>query len=463
MKRLAILLALVLIPYVGYTKFHMHRADIGISTAMHADDIGISPATPLGTAQGLDQHLLKLGLEKRPTTREPLHEIGLEAVSSTLYVERGTPSPLAGGEFVKLFVDDQGGVRAVTGAYKLPTGTQGAHTTPISNFLVSYWKQLIGGEPTFSERITRESSEFPDGKQQLAIVSRSPVRGRWLKGFSRGHLLLHLSSQGPGVGINVRSFTDWQRDLKSPAKEERLRAASAIAQFGAEAVPALVDALHDTDYMVREVAVNSLIRVGPAAVPRLTPVLDDVDNDTALRAAGALVKMGPASVLVLVELIKADYSDSWKRMLTGLHSMAPEGKAAAVPELVKLLQDPDNEVRERAGMAMQQMGPEALAAAPFLVETLGGDPRMQGVARKVLIQLGERAVPSLMAGLKDSKPEVREGTIKTLYAIDKRLINGAILELSRLCERDPDPKVRSSAWAAVKNISGKSLQQGQCQ
>lgn len=460
MKRLAILLALVLIPYVGYTKFY--RAGY-TKVSSHADDLGITAATPLGTAQGLDRHLLNLGLEKRPTIKRALSEIGLEAVPSNGYVERGAPSPLAGGESITLFVDDQGTLLAVMGMYKLPTDTQGAHTTPISNFLVSYWKQVGFGEPTFSERITRVSSEFPDGKQQLAIITKNPVRGRWLKGFSRGHLLVHLSSQRPAYQDNVRSFTDWQRDLKSPAKEERLRAASAIAQFGSEAVPSLVDALHDTDYMVREVAVNSLIRVGPAAVPRLKPVLDDVDNDTALRAAGALVKMGPASVPVLVELIKADYSDSWQRMLTGLHSMTPEGRAAAVPELVKLLQDPDNEVRERAGMAMRQMGPEALAAAPFLVQTLGGDRRMHGMARGVLVQLGERAIPSLMVGLKDSKPEVREETIKTFAIIDKRLINGAVPELASLCERDPDPKVRAQAWATLKNISGKSLQPGQCQ
>lgn len=275
--------------------------------------------------------------------------------------------------------------------------------------------------------------------------------------------LLFLPLPGFSADFNGRSLSDWGNDLKSSSQSDRQRATEVLAHFGTDAVPLLLEALHDPDYKVRHSVTQSLVRIGPPALPKLKPMLDDADEDAALRAAEVIAKMGPAGVPVMVDLVKGGYTDSWRRMLTGLHGMTPQGRAVAVPELVGLLQDPDNEVRERAGMAMRQMGPDAQAAAPFLVQTLVRDPRMRGMAQSVLIHLGPQIVPILIESLKDPNPDVRQEVIKTLAALDKRQTSVALEVISKLCERDPEQKVRSEAWSALRRVSGRSLPQGQCQ
>ena len=186
MKGLVILLALAGALYFGYTKFYGPGAGIGVSST-----------APLGTAQGLEQHLVKLGLEKQPPTRQSIAPLGFEA-TATEYLDRGMVAKTGGfKESVVLFVDEKGALRALAGMYVLPADTQVMRTTPVSNFLVNYWKQLGGGEPQFSPRTAgsqaRVFGQAIFTRQQLAATfSKDPVQGEWVKEEPMGNLLFYV-------------------------------------------------------------------------------------------------------------------------------------------------------------------------------------------------------------------------------------------------------------------------------
>jgi len=186
MKSLVILLALVGAVYFGYAKFY------GSGTGTE-----ISASAPLGTAKGLDQHLVKLGLEKQPPTRQSIAPLGFEA-TATEYLDRGMVAKTGGfKESVVLFVDDKGAVRAVAGMYVLPADTQIMRTTPVSNFLVTYWKQLGGGDPQFAPRTVgsqaRVFGQAIFARQQLvATFGTGPVQGEWVKEEPMGDLIFYI-------------------------------------------------------------------------------------------------------------------------------------------------------------------------------------------------------------------------------------------------------------------------------
>jgi len=186
MKGLVILLVLAGALYFGYTKFY--RAGAGTE---------ISATAPLGTAKGLDRHLVKLGLEKQPPTRQSIAPLGFEA-TATEYLDRGMIGKTGGfKESVVLFVDDKGTVRALAGMYILPPETQGARTTAVSSFLVNYWKQLGGGEPQFAPRTTGSQAKVFGqaifARQQLvATFGKDPVQGEWVKEEPMGNLTFYI-------------------------------------------------------------------------------------------------------------------------------------------------------------------------------------------------------------------------------------------------------------------------------
>jgi hypothetical protein len=175
-------LVLLAIAYVGYT-------------IVYEDDLGITPATPLGTSRGLDRYFRKLGLQRSSLTKYSVPEVGSEVLSSSAYCEPGKPTALQGGESISLFVDNQGVVRAVLGGYKLSSGNHGTYVTPVSNFLARYWKQIGGGEPRFSQRTVGESAEYPGGQQQFATMSKGSVHAQWIKGASAGNLFLYIKEE----------------------------------------------------------------------------------------------------------------------------------------------------------------------------------------------------------------------------------------------------------------------------
>jgi hypothetical protein len=88
-----------------------------------------------------------------------------------------------------------------------------------------------------------------------------------------------------------------------------------------------------------DTAADALARIGAAAVPEVTRMLNDPQPAQRIRAAGILARIGPDA-------------------------------QPAVPVLITRLHDPDEGVRKAAAHALGQMGPAAADAVPALLEAV---------------------------------------------------------------------------------------------
>ncbi len=166
--------------------------------------------------------------------------------------------------------------------------------------------------------------------------------------------------------------------LGSDEPDLRVRAAQALAYLGPEAastVPDLIRLLGNESRDVRAVAVYTLGEIGPdakSAVGELAVLLrramedEEADDENVLYSPAiieALWKIGRDAVPTLMEALHtAKDRPVADEIMASLGSLGP----AAVPALRKALEDPDEEFRARAALALAAIGPDAEAAVPAL-------------------------------------------------------------------------------------------------
>ncbi len=271
-------------------------------------------------------------------------------------------------------------------------------------------------------------------------------------------LAVFLPLAGAGVGrpqpprepaVDGKSVSEWARQLKSPAAQERQAAAEALAKLGADArdaTPALVEALPERDPAVAGRVREALARIGPAAAPALAEalakpelrggaalVLGDLGADAkpavpallralkgvqpgppALAARSplllALARVGPDAVPPLVEWLRDADPELRNSAATALALIGPAARPA-VPALIGMLKDAEAANRREAAIALGSIGPGASDAAVPLVEFLKSLPaerkaqaRLAGLA---LSRIGKAAVPALMGGVKGDNATAR--------------------------------------------------------
>jgi HEAT repeat protein len=129
------------------------------------------------------------------------------------------------------------------------------------------------------------------------------------------------------LGRGGRTLADWQRDLRDPAVDVRVRAAHALVAFDRRAVRVLTGALGDKEYRVRASAADALVKMPSShVVPGMIVALRNADRGVRANAAVVLGAFGP----------------------TAKH---------AVPALASALTDPNLRVRELAGEALTRIVP----------------------------------------------------------------------------------------------------------
>jgi HEAT repeat protein len=211
-----------------------------------------------------------------------------------------------------------------------------------------------------------------------------------------------------------RTRAEWERDAADPAPRVRAEAVSALAFFGASAVPVLTEALRDPDVQVRVGAARSLGQVGPSAgdaVTALARTLRDPDSRVRFDTAVALGRIG-------------------------------SGARDAVGALGRALNDPAPEVRVGAAMGLGGMGAAAQEMVPALAEALrAGNAVLRISAASALGNIGpgaRSAVPALLAALRDSNTSVRTTAAAALGSIGPSA-REAVPELRRLAEAEIEP------------------------
>ncbi len=90
-----------------------------------------------------------------------------------------------------------------------------------------------------------------------SVMFSAPDCGIWEMASSR--------AETNGKTVAGRTIAGWSADLPSQNAVVRLRAVRSLGSFGSPAVPALTDALRDSDAGVRAAAAGALGEIGPPA------------------------------------------------------------------------------------------------------------------------------------------------------------------------------------------------------
>ncbi len=154
---------------------------------------------------------------------------------------------------------------------------------------------------------------------------------------------------------------------------ERVQAVAALASFGPAVpgvVPALIDALADSETLVRTAANRTLAELGPEAAPALVQALgNDPRSEVRAGAAlvlGSLVGTDDRAVSALAAALDGDAAlDVRISAARGLSVGGPES-VAALPSLVEALEAPEPELAQWAALALGRMGPAAASAVEAL-------------------------------------------------------------------------------------------------
>ena len=123
--------------------------------------------------------------------------------------------------------------------------------------------------------------------------------------------------------------------------------------------------------------------------------------------------------------------------------------APAVPSLIELVRESDPGTRYLAARALGQIGDEAEAAVPALLNALRGDDMfLRAGVTGALIKIGYPAVPGLTAALFDDSNAVKRAACKALGKIGSPRAAPALTNALR----DKNPGVRKLAAEALNRL-----------
>ena len=103
-------------------------------------------------------------------------------------------------------------------------------------------------------------------------------------------------------------------------------------------------------------AIAELGVIGPKAIPTLVELLKDKDEEVRRAAAEALAMVGPAAIPVLTELLRDKNKVVRSAAAEGLWPFVSWSKTT-IPPLIELFKDKDTEVRRAAVRALEGIGP----------------------------------------------------------------------------------------------------------
>jgi HEAT repeat protein len=223
-------------------------------------------------------------------------------------------------------------------------------------------------------------------------------------------------------------------DLKSPDVNTRRDAATQLGQLGPEARPAvgaLVENLTDRDKQVWSNAMSALASIGPGAadaIPALIGCLDGSASDGRGGRDGEQMTFRAAYALSRIE-------------------------KPAIPPLIGVLENGDNESRAGAAMALGSMGAEAAEAIPALVANLSheNDDIRQAVANG-LGGIGATAVPKLVDGLVAKEPRQRAASATALGVIGKGAQSAAPALIEQI-QREENAEAKASELLALPRLN----------
>src|SRR5262245_52732878 len=165
--------------------------------------------------------------------------------------------------------------------------------------------------------------------------------------------------------FNGRSARDWSQSLAGANREAAIRE---LVEGGPQAVPVLMEVIHDPNRRVRECAVEALGQIGPTAVeagPGLEELLNAPgEGDLLLRAAArALARVrGKEAVPTLLVALNGKAPAAQTAAVEGFKVLGPNA-ASAVPKLIAMIRDGNPATANLAGVILGAIGRDGALTA----------------------------------------------------------------------------------------------------
>ncbi|MFZ5909812.1 MAG: HEAT repeat domain-containing protein [Chloroflexota bacterium] len=232
---------------------------------------------------------------------------------------------------------------------------------------------------------------------------------------------------------------------------KRERAAAELLRMGAEAAPALVEALRSPIPGLPPLAGQLLLRLGPTATPALAYSLLNDHPEVRARAAALLAQgKDPQAVPALLQALHGEYYTVRQQAALALGNLrSPQ----ALPALLETFKDPEAEVRAAAAAAVgRYCDPRTFdQMADLLLE----DPQLevrQAAARALGETRHEQAISYLIIALHDSfwwyeRESGADVLLNALEAIGKPAVDSLLEAL-----KDPEGAVRRFAAKLLGRI-----------
>ena len=194
-------------------------------------------------------------------------------------------------------------------------------------------------------------------------------------------------------------------------------AARAMIEIGPDSVsvPLLREILskRNEKYYIAE----ALSELGPAAapaVPELTLLLGSKSYPVRRAGALALGKIGPEALDALPQLVQAlddpqEYHGYPGPLAQAIANMGPK----AVPYLITALETDNFRIREGVAKTLGEIGADAEAAIPTLIEKLSEKIKRPNIYASALGKIGPKAIPALLNIIEHSN----EDAIRRMYAV----------------------------------------------
>jgi HEAT repeat protein/S1-C subfamily serine protease len=272
------------------------------------------------------------------------------------------------------------------------------------------------------------------------------------------------STRPPLVPNNTQAMNlpTYVSQLKSPDDTVRAQGVQGLLTLGPDAHPAirfLVEALGDKNPFVAQLAANALRQIGqpvPEDLQYLLPALESTSPDAKAYVLEALVTLGqspeaePAKDNVL-KLTEDPNSKVRQRAMFAVGSMAQVvGDKKAREALEKGLKDSDKRVRAAAALAVTT-NTSMKNEVDKLKELLNGkEPEVRAPAALALGKLGDRAkavVPDLLVAIREDDRQLKRACYIALKSVGAD--PQTMMSVLRAGIKDGDVQVRRAALEAA--------------
>jgi HEAT repeat protein len=266
----------------------------------------------------------------------------------------------------------------------------------------------------------------------------------------RGSLAV-LRAGGP-ADKPLATLKELARGKDGMVRMESLTALADAGPLAKDSLPFLIDVAGGTDATEQAIAIWAIGRMGPAAkaaVPVLGKLVDHKKNHVRETTIEALGRLAPDVPEVLSPLLKAAARKGHDGDLAA--DALSRGGKAFVPELIKLLDDDNDEARAHAAHALRFMGrasaPAAGALARAAPKIMNPDSRNEAIG--ALGNGGPAGVPHLIGLLKDPRLRLKYPVAQALGRVGPSAKDAAPALLALLRDRAADAGDRRAAGEAL--------------